>query len=119
MSSGRVQDRIPQFEQYPENNRRVKVFEAIDPAKVQNALPDDTDLYPDRVCNKVYVLDGFVEHALGALPSQSSARSIAMTRQAMKSNLDPLAIPALSKSPTGITGLAEITKGGLPTGAER
>jgi len=34
----------------------------------------------------------------------------------MNKNIDPPAIPGLSKSPTGITGLDEITGGGLPAG---
>jgi len=34
----------------------------------------------------------------------------------MKNNVDPHATPGLPKSPTGITGLDEITGGGLPTG---
>jgi len=34
----------------------------------------------------------------------------------MKNKVDPLATPGLPKSPTGITGLDEITGGGLPTG---
>jgi len=34
----------------------------------------------------------------------------------MKKKIDPAMTPSLSKSPTGITGLDEITGGGLPTG---